>query len=605
MSKFSGRLWATTTLVAVAFVLSCGQPPRIVIESPANGTFSNASSIAVTGRITGRLGTVADVTVNGVSVLPLGSGGAYSATVALDDSAIFNPIIVEMTRTTGQVTRDRVTVIAGESIVDGDVSPMGIALRLNDSGLDSVEPVIGDLVDFDLAAILPAGTVIADQCFIDTFLGCTGSAVVTIDNPPPSLTGFSIDIDSQTNQVSGDIDVNGIRVDVDINGSGLVPDCGLRLTASVVNLDGNYGLDPDGVDPSNIDVSQIGGIGVSFQGFNQNFTSGLCDVPIIGDIIQLIVGDVQPIVISGLQNFLDDPDGAGPADSVIADAIETALDGVEIAGPIGDSIGVNLEAPLFDVFEDVNGITLDSDARITASMPNPASPDLPASYHVVDPFPTFGPNTPVGGLPYGLALCISTSAFNQLLKAEVESGLLLASLFEIDLGGGLIPLTAGNLSFIPVFALLDPATPLRIDLIPTTGPVVTGNNGPGGEIAELKIGHLQALVIEEGGGQVLLELAVDATIGLDIGFTDGALEFSLGDLATEDLNITIVENTLGANEAGLINLLLFLLPDVLPTLADSLGTFPIPDFLGLQLDLVEVSKNGNFMSLFVNLTPAP
>jgi hypothetical protein len=42
-----------------------------------------------------------------------------------------------------------------------------------------------------------------------------------------------------------------------------------------------------------------------------------------------------------------------------------------------------------------------------------------------------------------------------------------------------------------------------------------------------------------------------------------------------------------------------------PSLADSLGTFPLPDFLGLQLQLVEIGKSGEFMSLFVDLVPVP
>jgi hypothetical protein len=46
-------------------------------------------------------------------------------------------------------------------------------------------------------------------------------------------------------------------------------------------------------------------------------------------------------------------------------------------------------------------------------------------------------------------------------------------------------------------------------------------------------------------------------------------------------------------------------PLLFPSLADSLGTFPLPGFLGLQLSLVEIGKLGEYMSLFVNLTPAP
>ena len=88
---------------------------------------------------------------------------------------------------------------------------------------------------------------------------------------------------------------------------------------------------------------------MSFTGFNQQFTSGICNFPLIGDLIQAIIGSVQPQVTTGLQTYLSDPDGAGPLDSPIADAIETALAGISITGPIGESLQVNLDAPLFSV----------------------------------------------------------------------------------------------------------------------------------------------------------------------------------------------------------------------------------------------------------------
>jgi hypothetical protein len=49
-------------------------------------------------------------------------------------------------------------------------------------------------------------------------------------------------------------------------------------------------------------------------------------------------------------------------------------------------------------------------------------------------------------------MCISSSAFDQLLKAETESGLLISSITELDFGGGPLPLTAGVLAvFLPAF----------------------------------------------------------------------------------------------------------------------------------------------------------
>jgi hypothetical protein len=41
---------------------------------------------------------------------------------------------------------------------------------------------------------------------------------------------------------------------------------------------------------------------------------------------------------------------------------------------------------------------------------------------------------------------------------------------------------------------------------------------------------------------------------------------------------------------------------LLPQLGDSLGTFPLPVFLGLELEAVDVDRSGEFMSLFLNFS---
>ena len=352
-----------------------------------------------------------------------------------------------------------------------------------------------------------------------------------VQNPPPSITSFGIGMDSMVNFVDGDIIVNGMRIDLYISGTGVVPSCGLRLTAVTTNIDGDYALTADTVDPSNVDVNQTGPVNVGFHQLQPELHQRYSDWPIIGDIVQLIIGDVEPLVVGGLEDFLANPDGAGPQDAPVAEAIETALAGISIAGPIGQAIGVSLEAPLFDVFEDNAGITLDSDARITALLPDPAAPDFSASYHVDEAFPAFTATTPVGALPYGLALAISSSAFNQLLKAETESGLMRTSLTEIDFGFGPVPLTAGNLlPFIPALSALDPSVDLRIDLAPTLAPVVSGGDGPEGELGDLRIGHLQVTLVVANSGSPLVTIAVDVRIGLDLVFADGQLAFLLGSL---------------------------------------------------------------------------
>jgi hypothetical protein len=549
-------------------------------------------------------------------VLPLAQDRTFTTTVTFDPGFVIYGIEAELTRFNGTKDRARITAMLGESVADGALSPDGIGMRLNDTGLNAIEPAISGLVDLDLATLIPLGTVlINNQCMVDSIFGCLGRATVSVQNVPgnnegcptgpPSISGFGIAIDSQTSFVDGDIDVHDMCVQIHISGSGVVPSCDVLLTANTTNVDGDYGLQPEPV-TSEVDVNQNGNVTVFFNGFDQTFNGGSCTIPIIGSIIQLIIGDLEPTVVQGLADFLEDPDGTGPADSPVADAVEVALAGIEITGPIGQAIGVNLESPANAILEDVNGITFRTDARVTASQPDPLAPNLLASYHLNEAFPTFGPNVPPSGPPYGLGLSISSSAFNQLLKAEIESGLLRGSITEIDLGSGPLPITAGLLSlFIPQFGALPPTTPLTIEIEPGIAPIVTGNDGPFGELDEMLIPHLLIRVPDPSATKPFVEFVIDTTIGLDIEFVAGELQFLLGTLDTGFVSVSITENSINASEASLVGVVLTLAPTLFPSLADSLGTFPLPDFLGLQLGLVDIAKVGGHLSLFVNLTPVP
>ena len=607
--------------------LCSGPPARVVIDLPINGAFTTAASVAVTGHITRINPAHADVKVNGapVAVQP---DSTWSTNVALAD--LVNPIVAEMTLSNGKVLRDRVTVIQGESIADGDFSPMSIALRLNDLGLDEVEPVITSLVDLDLATLLPPGTlVIQGFCYIELFGLCVARTDIRVNPygggvgagaPAPSIASFSLDVDSMVGFAAGDIVLNNLFISTHAT----AVNCNINVSAATTTILGDYALS-GGVDGS-LDVTQLGGVAVLFGGFSDSNQCGGVFGGFLEFLIDLLVGNVQNLVQDAITDFLNTPDAVG--NTPIAGAIEGALAGIEIAGPIGESIGVSLEAPIFDVFEDDVGLVLDSDARITASMPDPGAVDLLESYHVPEPFPDYavcqgGPTpgaacsssagcgggtcvatTPLGQ-DYGLAISIATSAFNQLLKAEIESGLLRTTISELDLGTGPTPLTAGFLSgLVPELSLLNPDLPMEIQLQPMLAPMVTGADGPEGEIAEMRVPHLRAALVETSRNTVIVEFVVDAVVGLEIGFVAGELSFNLGSL-DDELGITITKNTLATNEVRLEVLLQTLLPFVLPTLADSLGSFPLPEFLGLELGLVEVGKSGAFMSLFLDLTPVP
>ncbi len=585
-------------LAILSLGMTCAPSSNLIVESPPNGTFTTAGSITVSGRITNPKSP--SLTVDGVSV-PVNPDGTWSTSVTLDPVAIVNPIVVSAV--SGGHYRERITVFAADSVLDGDFSLEAMAMRITDVGLDAMEPVMASLFVLDPATLVPVGSVLDSGCkIVDPLFGaCLGSSTTTVASPAPSISGFALDIVPITDAMTGTVSIFDLEINIHINGSGLVPTCGVRLTANQTDLPGTYEVEPDPVDPSNVDVNQTS-IGVSFSGFNQTFTSGICDVLIIGDIIQLIIGDLQDDVTQGFQAFLTDPDGAGPADGPIADAIETATSGLDLDGTIGTQIGVNLEAPHFALDEDPNGLTIGTDARITASMPVGSAPDLAASYHIDEVFPVFGTTTPVSGLPYGLGLCIGTSAFNQLLKAEVESGLLAGAITELDLGAGPTTLTAGLLSvFVPELAAFDPAELIELVLEPGAAPFVTGAPGPAGELALMHVPHLVIKMKPVSTNVPLVEVVVDAQVGLDFAFVAGELAVTIGSVAPGSIHIDIIDNRINTNETVLASVLGFTLDTALPSLADSFGSFPIPSLLGLTTTPVEVSRAGEFISLFLDV----
>jgi cysteine-rich repeat protein len=591
---------------------------HVFIDTPTHGVFTTAGTVLVTGHYTTLPPGQVSVTVNGVPASSLNqTARTFSHTVTLNQAQVLNPVLVSLTNTaSGENVRERVVVIAGESVPDGSFSTQAGAFRMNDSGLDTVEPLVGGLAagQFDIGSLISPGALVADECFIH-FIGCLGSARVTIANPPPSVGDLSIALDSKTNAVYAAIDIANLRVDVNINGSGLVPNCGLRMRANVMHLNGDYAMEPKAGSPSNVDVNLVSPITAGFTNFSTTFTSGICTWPIIGDIIQAVLPDVSKLAGDGIKGFLADPDGAGPLDSPIADGIETALAGISISGPVGEGVSLTLDAPLFAVNEDSNGITLGADLKFTTSIgngpgqciPPVEAPDLVRSFSKFEPFPAFGTHTP-SGKPYGLGICISSAGFNQLLRGQTECGLMRSSLTSIDLDGdGPLPALTIDSSLlsalIPEFGQLPPGTPLRIDVYPTLAPLVTGNDGPQGAVTELKIGQMIMEIVDPSTETVWLTGGLDVRLGMDLAFLpDGSgLAITITTPQASDITIAVIENPLGANQVHVETVLPGLIQPLIPGLAGALSGFPLPQFFGLTLQGVEVERNGQFISLFANL----
>lgn len=610
MGSRSTRALRALILSCSAFVYCTPPPPAIVIDSPTMGAFINSATTTVTGHLLNTSYLVANgqVTVNGAAVT-LNPDLTFSTTIALDATKVFNPITAVLFPSATNPTKSRITVMRGQGLAEGSFASNSVGLRINDTGLNSLEPQITSLVPLNLATLLPPGTLVIDNyCYQNTIFGCLGRVDVTIaNNPPPSMSGYSINADSQTNQVQAVVSLNNLFVKAKVVAvSGIGFTCYFNITASQANITGNYSLEPAVSDPTNVDVNQLGNVSVGTIGFSDGGGAD-CD-GFFGGLVSLLIGlfvpDVQGLVTNGLVSFLADPDGAGPNDATIAEAIETALSGISIAGAIGSGIGVNLEAPLAAVPEDVNGLALKSNSRMTILTPNPNAANPTSSLSYTESFPSYGPTAP-NGQAYGVGIGISTTAFNQLLRTQIEGGLLLTNLTSLDLfGGGPVPITSTVLGlFEPRFALLGPNVPLTLAIKPMVAPVVTTAAGPAGEISELRAGHVAIDVVSPQG--IVVSFIVDVRTGLNLGFDSGtnSLSFQLGTPAIPDIAIEIVNDQIDVNENNLALILPQLFAALFPSLASSLATFPLPEFLGLNFQIVQIHRTGSFFTLYTNLVP--
>jgi len=587
----------------------------VQLTSPTHGVFTQAGSIGVTGTVTTDNVGDASLTING-SPVSIAGNGSFSTSISLSSPIIFNEVRAEVTQvSSGATTRDRRVVIVGPSnVVTGEL-PQSVAMRLNDTGFDALEPILTSLVDFDVATLLPVGTtVIEDVCVQDSFLGC----IAKIDRArvtQSSLGSFGLDIDSMTNFVAGDVQLSNLFVDlrVDLTISGIGSTCdSFSVSSSTTNIFGDYGLEP-GVPNTSIDVNQLGNVNVVFGGFSDSVNCG--GIGFLSFLINLVKGDVQSLMKSNLESFLNDPDGGGPQDAVIAQAIEDALDAIELTGPIGDGFGVNLDTPLFSIPEDTVGLTLASGSIISPKVPDPTAPQFTRTLIVPSTFPfgALASQTTTGGLSYDMGIAISDSGFNQILAGLVSSGLLKGEILELDLfgSGTPAPLTAGLLALlIPEFGQLPPATTLFLRFAPTLAPVLTGNTGPGGEIAEMILSHLLIEIYSgsPGPGEELQgRLAIDAVAAFDLTIdpVSGGLLPAIPAPDPNDVVVTLLDNPLGMSEATLQLLLPGLVAPLVPQLGGAFGAFPLPAFLGIEPDPIEISRAGDFLSIWLQVVASP
>lgn len=598
---FRKRAIRALALVAIVVLGACNGALTVNEKS----VYTSSPTQTITGTIKAPSGdTLTGVTVNGQPATVNGANWSYE--LPLDGEAIFNSVLVEATFAKAAPLRERRTVVYGNgttsSIVpQGQVLNNAVGLRVNERSFTKLGPVIRQLTTIDTAAIAPVGTVILDECITQVFV-CTVYATART-SAAPTIADFSVGLDANQGNVKAVVTLNDLHIPLAVQATilGIPSNCALEVDAATVTIDGNYALSP-AADPHNLDVNLVGASPVvTANGVDHDFTSGVCSIPVIEQIVGLLLPDVEALLETNLTTLLGDSDGAGPLDSPVADAVEAALAQVNIAGPIGDSLGLSLDSTITAADEDTNGLSLRSTALFSAAGVVPEAPDLTGSVGFGDTLDAIGSTSP-SGAPFDVAVGSSVTGFNQLLAGETERGLLNVDITELN--GQ--PVTLKTLfDAIGAGGLITDNRPVIIRLRPEVAPIVTTAEAPEGALGELRFHGYRITVRTNDAAQALLvDSVIDFRTGVDLTLEDDGLAFSFSQPAAEDFSSDLVQNPLNLPPALVDQVFTSLTPQVFDAVGEVLPHFPLPQFVGLDLQLVEVARVGSGFVLYTDLVPA-
>ncbi|MCB0976859.1 MAG: hypothetical protein KDB02_05310 [Acidimicrobiales bacterium] len=600
-------------LAAAAVMLLAACNPKL-IDDPVQGQIVDAGTMVVSGSIPENLDLGGTLTVNGIATTVNGDR-TWSQTIPTSPVGDVTVVQALYTEPDGTVHRQETAVVAGPHLAPGEFSQDGVGMNFTAAGLANLGPIINKLAggSFDISGMILAQDPLIPPTDAGSGVTITGKAYEA------GSAGVTVAATPTDDGVKTHIEVQDLYLGLDLQLSGFISGpCKLELQVPSTTIDATFDFAPDG---EQVDVNMIGAPVVDTTDVSYEFISGKCDpsTPIVGSIINSQAGGaIEGTVKDGFSSQLVDPDGSGPADSPIADAIETALAGVSVAGPVGDAVQAHLNAPFTAITESNAGIDFRANADFYATKgTNPGdcnapllAPNLANTFDTAGTYPTLGGTTP-SGQPYGLGLVISSSAFNQMLGAMTECGLLNQEITEIALGGAPIPITSSVLAgMVPEFGSKLPAnTPMFIRIVPVFSPYLTADQGPNGETAELMLADLRVSFVQPlgTGEKTWLTLAIDSPLGFDMAFNaaEGLLAPTITAPPSSAVTARLIDNEVGTDESALEAFFPNLFPMFIGGLSDSFAAFPLPSFLGLQLDVVEMARQGNSFVLYANLNPTP
>jgi len=584
-------------------------PPTVLLTQPAHGAFilptGSACQIPVQGSVPNAADTVLSLLVNGTPEVT--SNGQFQT--SLNAAPIFAPVLAEATRErvhggapdagpSGQMTRVQNVALCGDSIAENDLALRSVGVRVNNSGFMKLMPLIDLAVAGQIPAIEQAiqakSPIHVQQCFGGEVYGvCVGVFVGDITIQSVNLGSVSLSLGSVTNalQINGAAAPVDLAYHVDVLGG-----CDGHVQADSLDISALLGLQP-GTPRSQLDVNLNATPTVTARNLRNNFTGGVCDFLFLPDLINTFVNPaLQNDAPGALAKALDN---SGSQKSILATQLQNALSGLSIAGTVGASLGLTLQALFDTISEDNVGVTFPLDANVTPPAPGPDP--LPASYKMNDTFPSFGATEP-GGQVYDVALSISENLLNKLLRSDAEERKFDADLTTFDFGGGPQTLSTGLLGLlVPGFAAVSPPENLVVRFRPTLAPVLTV--GSASTNARVEIAGVDVTVVGKVSGKTYLTTRLNGRFEVVPSVMGNSINFTVPPGGVDSANVVLISSTIGVTDAQ-ITLLNALLAAQLnkSMIFQTLDSVQLPSFQGLTLAPVAVQQDAGFINLFVNLT---
>ena len=592
----------------------------IEITSPAHGTFvdENLSAIDVDGVVRGiGVGTsTATLTVNGETVAFDASDGTWSTRVALQSPGVPQSIEATLDPGSGALAFDRIVVMRGPSIAKGTRANDAAFIQVTDAGFDVIEPVALELLPIDFSNAVPEGAVVLEPgtCVFPVGDACLVTASAVVNGDTQVEGEITVAMDAQPESILVDMSVSGVSVPIAMSAllGELVINCEVTATLGTLGIQGSFELQPDAIDPALVDVVQSDAAPLSVSQEGVEIVAESCEFEFLTRLVNLLAGAFAPLVQSGMESFLE-ADLPGTDDTPIAGAIEAAMATIKVGDSVGDAIAADVDGVFRSIVESSDDVLLSADTDFApacaAVAGAPAFERSSAPPTATEPLPLA---TPDGGVAHHIALALTPTGFNQVLRTMTECGLLVADITELTAGSEPVPLTTQQIGLI-IPALRDEYgedEPVRVELRPTIAPFVTGAAGPKGELLEMIVPHLVVDFVlpdvDEGDGLLALSIAVDINsqgVNLVPSASGNELGFSLAAPDESQIAVFMLANPFGADPKALQGLLPTFLPGFLNVVVADIPPFTIPEFAGLTLTPVEVSQSGGAIGIFTTASP--